>query len=56
MTRWGHYALYAAEWVAILLAYYQFNRARPEHRLHQSYWLIVAVLIFLQVYGESWHR
>lgn len=48
------YALYAAEWAALILAWRQYNRVRPGKQLPSSYVLIVALLMGLQLYGEAW--
>lgn len=50
------YALYAAEWAALILAWRQYNRLRPGKRLEPSYVIVVAVLMGLQLYGEAWRR
>lgn len=50
------YALYAAEWAALIFAWRQYNRLRPGKKLPQSYVIIVAVLMGLQLYGEAWRR
>ncbi len=50
------YALYAVEWAALFLAWRQFNRLSSGKKLPQSYVIIVAVLMGLQLYGEAWRR
>lgn len=52
-TVW-RYALYGAEWIALFLAWRQFNRMRPGRKLPMSYVLIVGILMGLQLYGEAW--
>ncbi|HEY9856856.1 MAG TPA: hypothetical protein V6D05_14025 [Stenomitos sp.] len=51
-----HYAVYAAEWAALILAWRQFNRVRPGKHLPSGYVMIVALLMVLQLYGEAWRH
>lgn len=48
------YAVYAAEWAALILAWRQYNRFRPGRKLPVSYVMIVGILMGLQLYGEAW--
>lgn len=53
---WAYYLVYAAEALALYLAWKQYNRLRPASPMPQSILLIVGLLLLLQLYGESWRH
>lgn len=50
------YAMYAAQWAAVILAVRGYNRRRPGSELPRAYWIVMGLLAVLQLYGERWPR